>query len=248
MLHKLFAWFKSSELAISFLVAGVAVALVAWLDYRYGISWSDVQVEAHGLLMDIFVFGILILAFNKARETRNLTRHYHEEIEDFRDWKSDEAKYRILGNIKRLDRLGERHFDLNRCYLDGAWLEGLDLNDSELNCINLSNAYISNCCFKNVNFKGAQFSKATIRCSSFINCQMDAANYFDAVLYKVDFAGSDLRHFDESNNLHKVRSIYKPRNLNSELLDTIQTQQPKLLETPTFRTMNRWTDTDAIEK
>ncbi|MEO5572892.1 MAG: hypothetical protein ABIR48_00165 [Gammaproteobacteria bacterium] len=96
MLRKLFTWFKSSGLAISLLVAAVAVALVAWLDYRYGINWPDVRLEAHGLVMDIFVFGILILAFNKARETRNLKRHYHEEIEDFRDWKSDEEKYREM--------------------------------------------------------------------------------------------------------------------------------------------------------
>ncbi len=243
---KLSTWFKSSELAISLLVAVIAVASVAWLDYRYGINWPDVQVEAHGLIMDIFVFGVLILAFNKARETRNLKRHYHEEIEDFRDWKSDEAKYRIIGNVKRLARLGEKHFDLNRCYLDGAWLEGLELDDSDLNCVNLSNAYISNCHFKNVNFRGAQLSKAMIRCSSFIGCQMDSANYFDAILYKVDFSGSDLSRFDESNNLHKVRSIYEPKNLNPALLEAIQNQRPDLLETPTFKTMNRWTD--ALEK
>lgn len=245
MLNKLFTWFKSSELVVSILVAGVAVAVVAWLDYRYGINWPDVQVEAHGLLMDIFVFGVLILAFNKVREKRNLKRHYHEEIDDFRDWKEEEAKYRILGNVKRLARLGEKHFDLNRCYLEGSWLEGLELNESDLNCVNLSNAYISNCCFKNVNFRGAQFSKATIRCSSFIGCQIDAANYFDAILYKVDFDNSDLSHFDESNNLHKVRSIYDPKNLNAELLDTIRKQRPELLDKPTFETMNRWTDTLA---
>ena len=242
MLHKLSTWFKSSELAISLLVAAIAIVFVAWLDYRYGINWSDVQVEAHGLLMDIIVFGILILAFNKAREIRNLKRHYHEEIEDFRDWKSDEAKYRILGNVKRLTRLGEKHFDLNRCYLKNGWLENLELDESDLNCVNLSDAYISNCRFKNVNFRGAKFDRATIRCSSFIECKIDSANYFDAILYQVDFSGSDLSCFDESNNLHMARSIYEPENLNPTLLDKIQKQKPELFEKPTFNTMNRWTD------
>lgn len=72
MINKLFIWFKSSELAVSILVAGIAFSIVAWLDYCYGINWSDVQVEAHGLLMDIFVFGILILVF---KETLNKSRN-----------------------------------------------------------------------------------------------------------------------------------------------------------------------------
>ena len=243
MLNKLLIWFKSSELAISILVAGIVFTVVAWLDYCYGINWSDVLVEAHGLLMDIFVFGILILIFNKIREKKNLERHYHEEIDDFRDWKSEEAKYRILGNIKRLTRLGERCFDLNRCYLEGCSLEDFELNDSDLNCVNLSNAYISNCRFKNVDFRGAMLAKATIRCSSFINCKMDTANYFDAILYQVDFANSDLSHFDESNNLHKARSIYDSKNLNTGLMDTIKKQRPELLNKPTPVEMTRLADT-----
>lgn len=242
MWNRLIAWIKHSDFASSLVAAVVLGALIGWLDYRYGINWPDVQVEMHGLLMDIFVFGGLILALNKMREKQNLKRHYHEEIEDFRDWKSDESKYRILGNIKRLARIGEKRFDLNRCNLDEVHLKGLVIEDSDLNCVNLANAHISECTFKNVDFTGAQFGKALISCSSFIGCQIDQANFFDAILYKVAFLESDLTHFDQSNNLHKVRVLYEPKNLNVELLQRIKQERPDLLEEPTFEKMNRWTD------
>jgi len=182
-----------------------------------------------------FTFQIVI----ETKRKPNLIRHYHEVIEDFRDWKSEEATYRILANVKRLSRLGETAFDLNRCNLSGIHLKGLTMKNSDLNCIDLSNSYISDCLFENVNFKGAKLSKATIVRSSFINCKIDRANYFDAILLNVDFKGSDLSHFDVSNNLHKARVIHGSKNLNDQLLKIIQTKKPELLEKPTSKKMIR---------
>ncbi len=196
-------------------------------------------VSAFACLVFISIFQIIV----EARRMPDLITNYHEEIEDFRDWKSDEAKYRILGNVKRLSRLGEKKFDLNRCNLNGVDLKGLKINDSDLNCIDLSNAYICDCIFENVNFNGASLARATIVNSSFINCKLDTANYFDVILLNVDFKGSDLVHFNETNNLHKARVIHNCRNLNEQLLQRIQTQNPGLLEKPTALKMTRFPST-----
>lgn len=191
-----------------------------------------------------FAFQVFIESSKK----HDLIRHYHEEIEDFRDWKSEEATYRILGNIKRLSRLGETTFDLNRCNLSGIHLKGLTLKNSDLDCIDLSNSYISDCEFENVDFTGASFARATIVRSSFVGCRIDRANYFDVILLNVDFKDSDLSHFDESNNLNKARVIHGSKNLNGQLLQIIQKQHPELLEEPTSLKMTRfpvhWTGVD----
>jgi len=193
-------------------------------------------ISAFSCLVAISIFQII----TEAKRVPDLIAHYHEEIDDFRDWKSDEAKFRILANIKRLSNLGEEKFDLNRCDLEGIDLKGLKIKNSDLNCINLSNAYISDCVFENVNFTGALLARATIVNSSFINCKVDSANYFDVILLNVDFKGSDLSHFDQTNNLHKARVIHNCRNINEQLLKRIKIQNPGLLEKPTALKMTRF--------
>ncbi len=190
-------------------------------------------------LILLFV-GLIVQLFREKARTPNLISNYHEEIDDFRDWKSEEATYRILGDIKRLSKLGETKFDLNRCPLSGIHLKGLHIKNSDLNCVDLSNAYIAECLFENVNFNGANLALATIVRSSFINCQIDRANYFDAILFSVDFKGSDLSHFDTTNNLNKARVIYDCKHIHDDLLQMIQTQKPEILEKPTNLQMTRF--------
>lgn len=182
--------------------------------------------------MDIFVFGILILWINKIRDRKILKLRYHEEIDDFRDWKSNEAKYKILANIKRLSRLNEKKIDVNRAYLAGIYLQNLSFENSNFNCTNLTEAFISDCSFKRVDFTGASFAKASIVRSVFYKCKIDRANYFDTILHEVDFSGSDLTHFDQSNNLDKARKIYNPKNLDDNLMALIRNKRPDLLEKP----------------
>ena len=208
---------------------------------------KDLLPEKYRNYIVIFACIVLVAHFGfqiiiELNKKKDLIRQYHEEIDDFRDWKDEEATYRILGNIKRLSRLGETTFDLNRCNLSGIHLKGLTIKNSDLNCINLSNTYISECKFVNVNFTGASFAKANIVRCSFINSKIDRANYFDAVLYELDFKGSDLTHFDESNNLNKARAVYSPKNLNEQLLENIKTQKPELLKKPTALEMTRFPD------
>jgi hypothetical protein len=88
---------------IWFLVSGASI--MRGKNYK-GEFLNSILVEAHGLLFDIFVFGILIVFFNKMGEKRRNIKRWQEEIDDFRGWNSEEAKFRIVGNIKRLNRNG----------------------------------------------------------------------------------------------------------------------------------------------
>ncbi len=231
-MRKIYYKILESEITVSLLLFTLLGLLLLFLDYKYGFQWRNIQIQAHTLLMNILVFGIFVIWVNKIRDRHNLKLRYHEEIENFRDWKADEAKYRILGSIKRLLKLGEKKIDVNSAYLSGVRLENYSFEDSNFFCTNLSDAFISGCTFKRVDFTGASFTNANIVRSSFHKCKLDRANFFGVVLFEIDFAGSDLIHFDQSNNLDKAHVIYNPMNLNEILLNLIKEKRPDLLKKP----------------
>ncbi len=233
--------FMTYFLIILTLLSGVIVVILSVIKEER----KKFVVALAGVLLVFVAVSQLII---ETKKKPDLIRQYHEEIEDFRDWKSEEASYRILGNIIRLAKLGQTSFDLNRVNLSGIHLKGLKIKNSDLRNIDLSNSYISDCLFENVDFTGASFTRATVVRSSFINSKIDRINYFDAILLHVDFRGSDLSHFDVSNNLHKSRVIYGYKNIDKKLLQIIRTKQPKLLEKPSSIKMNRWFDQYKFEE
>ena len=81
-----------------------------WYDGWDGL-WQGVFVEATGATMDLAVFGILV-ALVAARRERNREIGTQEDlIDDFKKWDSDEARYRIAGSVRRLNRLGRTSID-----------------------------------------------------------------------------------------------------------------------------------------
>lgn len=98
-----------------FIGLGIIVMIIAViLDfYDCNFSYHDILVEFHGLVFDLFVFGIILTIYetNKSKKEKaqadkkrktDLIERYTEEINDFKFWKSEEAMYRTRGLIKRL--------------------------------------------------------------------------------------------------------------------------------------------------
>ncbi len=178
----------------------------------------------------------------------NLIQSYHNEIDDFRYWNSQEATYRILGNIKRLGNLKEDNFNLSNCYLKSITLENIKFKDSDLSFINLTYASLRDCTFENVDFTGAQFSKANIIRCKFINCKLNRVNYVDTTIMNCDLEGSDLTSFDESNNLNLARCFYNNKNVDQALLVIIRNGKPDLLEKPTALKLTRFPNNWKVEQ
>ena len=62
-------------------------------------------------MFDIILFGVIIAFFMFLRDRRKAIERYQEEIDDFKKWDSEEARYRIAGAIRRLNRLGKTDID-----------------------------------------------------------------------------------------------------------------------------------------
>jgi uncharacterized protein YjbI with pentapeptide repeats len=181
----------------------------------------NVLAEAHGMIFDIAVIGILIFWLNQVGQKNLRIRNYRDEIDDFRLWESEEAAFRTVGNIKRLNRHKIYNIDLVNCYLVKTNLNYVILKEANMNNANVSNSFLiqtnlegarlnrtnfENSNLNQVNLQGAYASGANFRDSYLIK-----ANLFKAYLIKTDFNNaflmeSDLRgsnvtgaNFDQAN-------------------------------------------------
>lgn len=180
--EKSIKWFRENKLSfficLSFIV-GVAIALLDNFDAKLGISefWGGVLVEAHGMLLDIILFGIVLTLYENYHHKYSNIKHYKEEIDDHRRWNEPEPMFRIVGNLRRLIKAGVKNIDLNNCYLVDADLRELDLSSGVFRNSILRNAKFFSTNLKHSDFNGAQTydadsSGADLSDTDFRNCHL----------------------------------------------------------------------------
>ncbi|MEM7657262.1 MAG: pentapeptide repeat-containing protein [Bacteroidota bacterium] len=201
-----------------YLIAGsLAMVIILALDFVIRPDEKDILVEAHGMLFDILLFGIILAIFDSVTEKRTTIRRYLEEVDDFREWESEEAKSRIIGNLKRLIRLGVNEFDLSDCYLANTQLgflsgkithlrganlsqsdlrklalEGLDLSQTTLKGANLAGADLRQVNLLGISLEGVNLMGANLMGVDLRGCRLDGANLQAANLQGVDLRGASL--------------------------------------------------------
>ena len=165
---------------IVLVVVGVIVVGASLPYYRenfYGF-FGQILAEAHGMIFDIAVIGILILWLNKTGEKRSRIRNYKDEIDDFRLWESEEAAFRTVGNIKRLNR--HKLYSINLAH---SFLVKTNLNYVKLTGANLNYANLFNSALINVNFENARLNQTNLE-----NCNMNQSNlkkaYANGAIFK----------------------------------------------------------------
>ena len=134
--------------------------------------FKSILIEAHSMLFDLAIIGILLLWLNKSGEKRIRIKRNQDEIDDIRFWKSEEASYKILANIKRLMRDDVNKLDLNNCYL-----KNINLNFANLKGSNLNYADLEFCSLIDVNLNHARLNQA-----NFMNTNLNRANLSDSLL------------------------------------------------------------------
>lgn len=187
---------------ISFLVLIVMSLIVIGISMPLYLSdthdfFVNVLAEAHGMIFDIAVIGILIFWLNGVGQKRQRIRSYRDEIDDFRMWESEEAAFRTVGNIKRLNRHKIFNLDLVNCHLkrtnlnyvvlSGANLNNANISYSNLIQANMESARLNRANFENSNLNQVNLKKAYASGANFKDANMIKANLNDAFLIKADF-------------------------------------------------------------
>lgn len=167
--------------------------------YIKGGFFSGILQEAHGMLFDIAIIAILIYWLNDRGRTRQRIREYKDEIDDFRRWESEEAAFRTVGNIKRLNRNKIYNINLVNCYLAKTNLSDVNLKGSNLNSANLSSAIMVGANFTDTRLNQTNFENTNLNNAMMKGSFASGANFKDAYLIKADFSDSFLIKADFEN-------------------------------------------------
>ncbi len=248
-----------SPIFISFFVFIIAAVIVYKLtiskvqEAYNDIFIRDVLVEAHGMLFDILIIGTFIFALHelveKRRERKSKIKRWQDEIDDFRDWDEKEAMFRIVGNIKRLNRYGVTDIYLRDCFLKGANLRAANLNGANLRAANLNEASLAEANLWEADLSGADLSGADLMIANLIEADISGTSLAEAHLWKADLRKADLRRadlreadFGEADlrgakltieQLSNVKTLFQTI-LDSELKKEIKQKYPHLLEMQGF--------------
>ncbi|MBL7856902.1 MAG: pentapeptide repeat-containing protein [Cyclobacteriaceae bacterium] len=179
-------------LLTSAIVLLVVTILVLGLSLRYYLRDFDtfiqqVLAEAHGMIFDIAVIGILLVWLNQNGEKRQRIRTYKDEIDDFRLWESEEAAFRTVGNIKRLNRHGIHDINLVNCYLPRTNLNYANLSGSNLNSANISQSSLIEANLENARLNQTNFENSNLNQANLQGAYASGANFKDAFLIKAHF-------------------------------------------------------------
>jgi uncharacterized protein YjbI with pentapeptide repeats len=154
--------------------------------------WPQILAEAHGMIFDIAVIAILLAWLNQNGDTRQRIRTYRDEIDDFRLWESDEAAFRTVGNIKRLNRHKINEINLVNCHLVRTNLNYVNLKGSNLNSTNLSNSSLIETNLENTRLNQTNFENSNLNQANLMGAYASGANFKDAFLIKAQFENAFL--------------------------------------------------------
>lgn len=184
-------------LLTSSIVLGIVFVIVIGLSLPYYIGdfrnfWAQILAEAHGMIFDIAVIGILLYWLNQNGEVRQRIRTYKDEIDDFRLWESEEAAFRTVGNIKRLNRHKIHEINLVNCHLARTNLNYVNLNSSNLNSTNLQSASLIETNLENTRLNQTNLENANLNQANLKGAYASGANFKDAFLIKAQFENAFL--------------------------------------------------------
>ncbi|MBS1976267.1 MAG: pentapeptide repeat-containing protein [Bacteroidetes bacterium] len=154
--------------------------------------WSQILGEAHGMIFDIAVIGILLFWLNQSGEIRQRIRTYRDEIDDFRLWASEEAAFRTVGNIKRLNRHQIHEINLVNSHLPKTNLNYTNLKGSNMNSANFSNSSLIETNLQNTRMNQTNFENANLNQANLKGAYASGSNFKDAFLIKAVFEGAFL--------------------------------------------------------
>lgn len=227
---------------LSFLVFLAGVGIVGPLSLDYWLNEPEfllnVFAEAHGVLLDLLLFGCLLLWFDQKAERKRQIEKYTNGINDLLGWKSEMATYRIVGNIRRLNREESTPETLKDAYLSGADLQDADLSEASLHRADLSNADLQNADLSDTylgtaDLSGANLRKADLSGSHFgVFTGMTAlGEEGETILAGANLRGANLKGIRHAtaDTFADVETLFKAR-LDPDLEAEIEAEHPELLE------------------
>jgi hypothetical protein len=161
--------------------------------------FENVLVEAHGAVIDLFVVGVVLLWFEKRRNAKDTIKSHTSALADLKFYRGPDASYRIMGEVRRLLKLGVETFQLPEAALNNVEISDVALKNSNLRAANFSNTTLIRMVFENCECDAAIFAGARFRHVTLRNTRLRRAKFQDAKLNGCDFSGCEIQMADFTN-------------------------------------------------
>lgn len=224
----------------SLLTAGIllAVAVGVWLAWHYAFPsfGSDYRVEFMGLIFDIFFILMIFAVLQYGAQRRQAIARQEETVEDYKRWDSVEARFRLAGALRRLNRLGVTTIDFTgvrlsdfnfsdnkiqdisgSVFYDGSWGEPFKPNEIALTKVSFDWVRCNNVQFSPFNplqaFKSQVLGFASFADCSFRYCKLEGSSFNGAHLLWTDKPPDSLYEdggYDDDGFPIAIRAHYGP--------------------------------------
>ncbi len=234
-MKSIFEKFITNEVLIAVFILILAALLIILPTYLRG-KYSDqvylenILLEAHGMIFDLIVIGVLSTWLIKRGQKRQMIQHYQDEIDDFRNWESEEAAHKILGNVKRLNKLKVASIDLSFCYLKNIRIKALNLEKSELFKIDLDGSSLESTNFNGASMTESNLSNTHLRFSTMKGTRLGYANLQNADLRDTDLEGADLYKANLKNANLRGANLRVARSITVDQLSQVKTLHMAILD------------------
>jgi len=155
-----------------------------------GDFWGNVRVEFVGFCFDVLLLGLIFSIFMQRYQRKQDIKRWQEEIDDYREWNEPEAMFRIVGNIKRLSRLGVTEIDLQHCFLEESNLGGLNLSGSIFSGARMEHTFLAEAELENAFFHWTNLSRANLIKANLKGAFLKYTVLEDAILFDIQLDGA----------------------------------------------------------
>lgn len=224
---RLLRYFKGIDGTIWSAIIVLAIASLAFfgLLIRSGIEEKELlgglTAEIAGFIFDLILISLLVNFFAIRRQKKERIQRHHDLIDDFRRWRSEEAKIRIFGAIKKLNELGVTKMDLDRVDLSKTPNErdalGYDLTGSSISDVNFSGRVLKGTVMNSVNGKVPCFKSSHLLGVIAERATLTDPVFNMAYLEDVSFNGTTFNGVASFVNVVLVRTTF--RNCNAQFID-----------------------------
>lgn len=164
---------------------------------------GDLLVEFWGLIFDVFVILVGFGLIQHWKQKRDDIARQHELIQDFKRWDSNEARHRIVGAVRRLNRMGQTEINLS-----GAIVKDISFRENSIMSLRgsrfsgsgwINEGYVTSE-FTDVDFSGIDCSKAIFEKAAVLGniivgpiAQYSDCHFWETDLQNAIFDGASLR-------------------------------------------------------
>lgn len=142
-------------------------------------------------VLDFAMFSIVLFILLRRHDEDDKIQKYKDNIEDCRYWYAEEAAFRNVGNIRRLQELGIQELNLSKTTLLNTKLKNITFVNTLLMGSCLDGTNFEKSIFKKCNFQGASAKKSSFNNAQFQDCNFRYIDFSESQLKSCKFVNCD---------------------------------------------------------